>query len=75
MSVVPSLVKQEKARLQLALEMIFREVVFNMLATSVDEAATLRWIQRRAESIYCDMVDSDNENAKQNSVENIGTAT
>jgi len=65
MSGVPSLVEQENVRLRLALEMIFREVVFNMLATSVDQAATVRWLQNRVESIYCNKVDSDEEDAKQ----------
>lgn len=65
MTRVPSLVEQENARLRLALEMIFREVVFNILATSPDEQRTMERLQNRIESIWCNKVDSDEEDAKQ----------
>ena len=60
---VPSLVEQQNERLRLALEMIFREVVFNLFACSKDEAATMRWAQRRAESIFLNKQDADEEDA------------
>jgi len=75
MTRVSSLVEQENVRLHRAMEVIFCEVVFNMLATSVDKAATLGWIQRRAEAIYCDKVYSDNENAMKGSAESVGSIT
>jgi hypothetical protein len=65
MSGVPSLVEQQNVRLRLALEMIFREVVFNILATSPDEQRTIKRLQNRIESIWCNKVDSDEEDAKQ----------
>jgi len=75
MSAVPSLAEQENVRLRLALEMIFREVVLNMLATSVDQAATLRWIQCHAKSIYCDKVDSGKNAAEQDAMATTRRAT
>jgi hypothetical protein len=65
MSGVPSLVEQENVRLRLALEMIFRKVVFNILTTSPDEQRTMERLQNRIESIWCNEVDSDEEDAKQ----------
>lgn len=75
MSAVPSLAEQENVRLRMALETIFREVVFNMLATSVDQAATLRWIQCHVKSIYCDKVDSDEDTAEQDAMATTRRAT